>query len=69
LGLLTGSLALTKNAVPLRVELLTDEAADHAQQEDVGARVRADVMGCVCAIETDRGFRATRAHLTAASLL
>jgi hypothetical protein len=70
LGLLTGSLALTKNAVPLRVlNLLTDEAADHAQQEDVGARVRADVRGCVCAIETDRGFRATRAYLTAASLL
>jgi hypothetical protein len=56
LGLLTGSLAPTKNI-------------GHVQQEDVGARVRADIMGCVCAIETDRGFRATRAHLTAASLL
>jgi hypothetical protein len=51
------------------LNLRTDEAADHVQQEDVGARVRADIMGCVCAIETDRGFRATRAHLTASSLL
>jgi hypothetical protein len=51
------------------LNLLTDEAANHAQQEYVGARVRADIMGCVCVIETDRGFRATRPHLTASSLL
>jgi hypothetical protein len=51
------------------LNLRTDEAANHVRQEDVGARVRADVMGCVCAIETDRGFRSTRAYLAAALLL
>jgi hypothetical protein len=59
-----------ENAVPLRVlNPRTDEAADHVQQAYVGAGVRADVMGCVCAIKTDRGFRATRAYLNAISLL
>jgi hypothetical protein len=35
----------------------------------MSARVRADIMGCVCAIETERGFRSPHAYLTAASLL
>jgi hypothetical protein len=51
------------------LNLLTDEAADHVQQEYVGAGVRADIMACVRAIKTDRGFRSTRTFLNAISLL
>jgi hypothetical protein len=59
---LTGNRA-DENAVPLRVlNLRTDEAADHVQQENVGARVRAGSWDAFAQSKRIEGF-ARRARI------